>query len=92
MGDNKEKQNMAIQQGQKYERFSHSEEPSSRGQWYHEIRVIVDVTDSHVLYELEKEDHEGTIVETDTERQQATMQQWCKWAELARLVNPANQR
>lgn len=74
--------------GQKYERFSRSKKPYWRGQWCHEVRIIKDITSSHVLYELEKENQEGTIVETELEIQQVTTKQWNEWVELARLVKP----
>ena len=52
--------------------------------WRLERRLVLDATDTHVLYEVLFDQSTGTVVEQEPIRQQVSIKNWNIWARLAR--------
>ena len=65
--------------GKTYERYVLDD-----SEWNVDRRLVLDVTDTEVLYRTIFDEPEGTYVETTNLSNTATMKQWLLWAKLAR--------
>lgn len=59
-------------------------------EWRTERRLVLDTTDSYILYEIIYNDPEGTHVESEPIQVQSTRKEWSEWTKLARKIRKSN--